>query len=63
MVAYVAAQYGHHYPQYEERKFLQIPALRLKIDSDKLMFRLPNLSNLFGGLIHREQEYPEHEEY
>ena len=63
MVVIASAQYGHHYPQYEERKWLQIPALKLKIDSDKLMFRLPNLGSLFSGLIHKEPEYPEHEEY
>lgn len=54
MAACVMAQYGHHYEQPEERKFVSLPALKLKLDLDKLTFRLPNLMSLF----HTEREQP-----
>lgn len=61
MVAVVYAQYeqqyGQYYPQPEERKWLQIPALKLKLSTDKLLFKLPK----FDGLMtHREPEYQPH---
>lgn len=42
-----------YYPQPEEKKFLQIPALKLKLGLDKLMFKLPNIQALF----HKQEEY------
>lgn len=61
MFACAFAQYGGYqqsYHQPEERKWIQIPALKLNIGSDKLMFRLPNLGSLFQS--HREPEYEHH---
>lgn len=55
MVACAMAQYGH-YEQPEERKFVSLPALKLKLDLDKLTFRLPNLMTLFH--TEREHHYP-----
>lgn len=61
MVACVAAQYGGGYGNHyetEERKYIQLPALKLKLDMDKLTFRLPNLMSLFQ--THQEHHYPQH---
>lgn len=57
MVACVLAQYGQHY-EHEEKKFIQLPALKLKIGLDKLMFKLPNLESIFH--TQKEHHYPQH---
>jgi len=60
MVACVFANEYGHYPQYhtEEKKFISLPALKLKLGSDKLTFKLPNLMTLFQN--HQEHHYPQH---
>lgn len=57
MVACVLAQYDNygHY-ETEEKKFVQIPALKLKLNMDKLHFKLPNLMAIFQQ--HQEHRYP-----
>lgn len=57
MVACVMAQYGQHY-ETEEKKFVSIPALKLKLGVDKLTFKLPNLMTLFQK--QEEHHYPQH---
>lgn len=63
MVACVVAnEYGgyqqqYHYEQPEEKKFIQLPALKLKLGMDKLTFKLPNLMSLFQ--THQEHHYPQ----
>jgi len=57
MVACVLAQYDHHYEK-EEKKFIQLPALKLKLGMDKLTFKLPNLMSIFQ--THQEHHYPQH---
>lgn len=58
MVACALAQYDQHY-QPEEKKFIQLPALKLKLGLDKLTFKLPNLGAIFH--THQEHHYqPQH---
>lgn len=47
--------YGYHR---EEKKFIQLPALKLKLGLDKLTFKLPNLQTIFR--THEEHHYPQH---
>jgi hypothetical protein len=60
MVACVLAnEYGGGYGyQTEEKKFISLPALKLKLGTDKLTFKLPNLMTLFQS--HQEHHYPQH---
>lgn len=57
MVVCVLAQYDQHY-EHEEKKFIQLPALKLKLGIDKLTFKLPNLMTLFQ--TQKEHHYPQH---
>lgn len=60
MVACVLANDGYGYHT-EEKKFIALPALKLKLGSDKLMFKLPNLHALFQK--HEEHHYPSYGHY
>lgn len=51
----LANEYQQHY-EHEEKKFIQIPALKLKLGMDKLHIKLPNLMSIFQQ--HQEQRYP-----
>lgn len=54
----LANEYGQHYER-EEKRFIQIPALKLKLGLDKLTFKLPNLGSIFQ--THQEHHYqPQH---
>ena len=53
----LANEYGQHY-ETEEKKFIQIPALKLKLGLDKLHIKLPNLMSIFQK--HEEHHYPQY---
>lgn len=60
MVACVLAnEYGYqqHY-QTEEKKFISLPALKLKLGMDKLTFKLPNLGSIFQTHQEHRPSYP-----
>lgn len=61
MVACVLAnEYQQHY-EHEEKKFISLPALKLKLNMDKLTFKLPNLMSLFQS--HQEHHYPQYPQH
>ena len=59
MVACVLANdyYQPHY-ETEEKKFISLPALKLKLGTDKLMFKIPNLETLFQSHKEYRPHYP-----
>jgi hypothetical protein len=63
MVACVVANeyggYQQHY-QTEEKKFISIPALKLKLGVDKLQFKLPNLMSIFQSHQEHQPHYPQY---
>ena len=58
MVACVLAnEYGQQY-QTEEKRFNSLPALKVKLGTDKLTFKLPNLMTLFQTHQEHRPSYP-----
>lgn len=55
----LANEYGHY--EREEKKFIQLPALKLKLGLDKLTLKLPNLMSLFQ--THQEHHYQPPQQY